>query len=132
MIPKPGNQDNNIATLAKELMNGATSFHELHLMESGPGSYAAHKALEELYEALPNHADSIVEQYQGAVERIIRYPKLTPIELTNIGAGINHIRTLKVMVEKLQTELPYSELVNQLDELKSTLDSAKYKLLFLK
>ncbi len=36
------------------------------------------------------------------------------------------------MVCKLQDKMPYSEIVNDLDTIKSTMNSAKYKLLFLK
>jgi DNA-binding ferritin-like protein len=35
-----------------------TSIHQLHLKVSGPGSYAAHKALGDLYEGLPGLIDS--------------------------------------------------------------------------
>ena len=36
------------------------------------------------------------------------------------------------MVNSLQAKMPYSEIVNNLDTIKSTLNSGKYKLLFLK
>jgi hypothetical protein len=36
------------------------------------------------------------------------------------------------MVTGLQAKMPYSEIVNALDTVKDTLNSAKYKLLFLK
>jgi hypothetical protein len=36
------------------------------------------------------------------------------------------------MVTGLQAKMPYSEIVNDLDTIKSTIDSAKYKLIFLK
>jgi hypothetical protein len=35
------------------------------------------------------------------------------------------------MVTNLQSQIPYSEIVNDLDNIKSTLNSAKYKLKFL-
>jgi len=36
------------------------------------------------------------------------------------------------MVNGLQAKMPYSEIVNSLDTVKDTINSAKYKLLFLK
>lgn len=39
--------------------------HLTHLKISGPGSYAAHKALNEFYDGLLDHIDTLVESYQG-------------------------------------------------------------------
>ena len=36
------------------------------------------------------------------------------------------------MVNGLQAKMPYSEIVNDLDTIKSTINSARYKLTFLK
>jgi hypothetical protein len=36
------------------------------------------------------------------------------------------------MVSNLQAKVPYSEIVNDLDTIKSTINSGKYKLLFLR
>ena len=44
-----------------ELMNAQISFHKLHLKVTGEGSYAAHKALNGLYDAIPDLADTLVE-----------------------------------------------------------------------
>ena len=46
--------------------------------------------------------------------------------------GLDYIREIINMVSSLQAKMPYSELVNDLDTVKSTLNSAKYKLKFLK
>ena len=48
------------ASLVVELMNAATSFHKLHLSVTGEGSFAQHKALNEIYDNLPKLADTIV------------------------------------------------------------------------
>ncbi len=115
-----------------ELMNAATSFHKLHLKVTGTGSYAAHKALNELYDALPGHADDLAEGFQGASEKLLDYEDIGPRSLNSVSEGISYIRDLVQMVASLQDKMPYSELVNELDNVKSTLNSAKYKLLFLK
>ena len=124
--------DTMTAACATELMNAAVSFHKLHLKVTGAGSYAAHKALNDLYDALPGHADDLVEGYQGAAEKILSYTEMVPRTLDDVGDGVNYIRDLIAMVTKLQGKMPYSEIVNSLDTVKDTFNSAKYKLLFLK
>jgi DNA-binding ferritin-like protein len=113
-------------------MNAATSFHKLHLKVTGTGSYAAHKALNDLYDALPGHADDLAEGFQGAAEKLLSYTDEAPKVLNSVENGLDYIRMLIDMVTDLQSKMPYSELVNDLDTIKSTLNSAKYKLLFLK
>jgi DNA-binding ferritin-like protein len=125
--------DYRIAHCAKELMLAAVSFHLLHLKVKDAGSFSAHKALGELYEALPGHADALVEGYQGACERICECnTEMLPKILNSVEDSLSYIRELTSRVTELQSEIPYSEIVNDLDTLKSTFNSAKYKLKFLK
>jgi DNA-binding ferritin-like protein len=120
------------AACVSELMNAATSIHKLHLKVTGTGSYAAHKALNELYDALPGHADDLAEGYQGATEKLLTYSEVAPRTLNSVQEGLDYIREIYEMVNKLQAKMPYSEIVNDLDTIKSTINSIKYKLLFLK
>jgi hypothetical protein len=124
--------DNMVSSCATELMNARTSIHKLHLKVTGEGSYAAHKALNELYDALPDHADTLVEGYQGAAEKILSYKEVAPRTLDTVADGVNYLRDIYAMVNKLQGMLPYSEIVNNLDLVKDSINSTKYKLLFLK
>ena len=130
--PAGGSVDTMTAACVSELMNAATSIHKLHLKVKGTGSYAAHKALNELYDALPGHADDLAEGFQGAAEKLLSYSDEAPKVLGSVENGLDYLRTLVDMVSDLQSKMPYSELVNELDNVKSTLNSAKYKLLFLK
>lgn len=41
------------------------STHHMHIGITGPGSYAAHKALNKIYDMFPDWVDSIVEASQG-------------------------------------------------------------------
>jgi DNA-binding ferritin-like protein len=50
-IEKMKSKKESIPALAVELMDAATKFHVLHLTVTGAGSYAAHKALNNLYDA---------------------------------------------------------------------------------
>lgn len=115
-----------------EIMNAANSFHKLHLKVTGVGSYSAHKALNDLYDALPGFADSIAEGYQGAAETILNYTECSPRVLNTVDEAIAYIREMYDMICALQDIMCYSEISNELDNVKSTLASAKYKLLFLK
>jgi len=124
--------DTMVAACVSELMNAATSIHKLHLKVTGAGSYAAHKALNKLYDALPGHADTLIEGYQGAAEKILSYSEVAPRTLDTVADGVNYLRDIYAMINKLQGKLPYSEIVNNLDLVKDAINSAKYKLLFLK
>ena len=130
--PSGGSVDSMVAACVTELMNAATSFHKLHLKVQGAGAFAAHKALNELYDALPDHADSLAEGYQGAAELILQYSEVSPRLLATPVDALGYIRDITAMVTNLQAKVPYSEIVNSLDTVKDTLNSAKYKLLFLK
>lgn len=130
--PVTGSVDSMVSACVSELMNAATSIHKLHLKVTGAGSYAAHKALNELYDAFPDHADTIAESYQGATEKLLDYKDVAPTQLKSVAEAIDYLRSLHEMVSGLQAKMPYSEIVNELDNVKSTIDSGKYKLLFLK
>ena len=130
--PAGGSVDTMTAACVSELMNAATSIHKLHLKVTGTGSYAAHKALNDLYDALPGHADDLAEGYQGAAEKLLTYSESAPRTLNSVDDALAYIREMTSMVNGLQDKMPYSELVNDLDTVKSTLNSAKYKLKFLK
>jgi len=124
--------DTMVASCASEIMNARTSFHKLHLKVTGDGSYAAHKALNKIYDALPDFADTLIEGYQGAAEKILDYKETAPKVLNTVEDGLSYLRDMYEMVNGLQAKMPYSEIVNNLDLVKDGINSAKYKLLFLK
>lgn len=119
------------AECVQELLNAAISFHKLHLQVKGPGSYAQHKALNEIYDALPELADSVAEGYQGASESILKYPELGPVMLDSIEDALQYLRNMHKMICELQEIMPYSEIINELDNVKAQINSTKYKLIFL-
>ena len=120
------------AALGNELMNAATSFHKLHLKVTGLGSYASHKALNKIYDALPGHADDLIESYQGCTEKILDLPNTMPRTLNSVEEALSYLRDLISQVDSLQAIMPYSNIVNELDNVKTSIDGVKYKLLFLK
>jgi DNA-binding ferritin-like protein len=129
--PKSNCQEETTATVC-ELMNAAISFHKLHLKVTGVGSFASHKALNELYDALPGLVDGIAEGYQGAAEVILNYTDCAPRVLNTVDEAIQYIRELYNMICSLQDIMCFSEISNELDVIKTLLASTKYKLLFLK
>jgi hypothetical protein len=124
--------DNMVSACAMELMNARNSFHKLHLKVTGEGSYAAHVAIGDFYDGLPGHADTLVEGYQGVAEKLLTLKDVAPRTLDTVADGVGYLRDLYAMVNKLQGMLPYSEIVNNLDLVKDSINSTKYKLLFLK
>ena len=130
--PAGGSLDSMVSACVSELMNAGTSLHKLHLKVKGTGSYAAHKALNDIYDALPDHADTIAESFQGATEKLLDYKEVAPKVLNSVEEAVSYLRDMSDMVSSLQAKMPYSEIVNELDNIKSDINSAKYKLIFLK
>ncbi len=124
--------DTMVAACAMEFMNARNSFHKLHLKVKGEGSYAAHIAIGDFYDGLPGQVDTLVEGYQGVSEKLLTIKDVAPRTLDTVADGVSYLRDLYAMVNKLQGMLPYSEIVNNLDLVKDSINSTKYKLLFLK
>jgi len=124
--------DTMTAACATEMMNAATSFHRLHLKVTGDGSYAAHKALNDFYDGLHGHADTLIEGYQGVTEKLLSYTDMPIRTLDTVADGVAYLRDMYNTINKLQGMMPYSEIVNNLDLVKDSINSTKYKLLFLK
>ena len=108
-----------------------TSVHQLHLKITGPGSFSAHKALNEFYDGMPGLVDAVAEQYQGAREKLLDFPAVSPYKCGSVQEAISHMKELYTEVTDLQKLMPFSEVVNQLDEVKSLISATKYKLMFL-
>jgi len=49
----------------EKLLMAVDSIHKVHLMTTGPGSFAAHEALGETYSALEDGLDGLAESYMG-------------------------------------------------------------------
>lgn len=125
------NVDKQMGAYIEEMLNSVTSFHKLHLKVTGKSSYAQHKALNKLYDTLPDAIDSVAEGYQGASEKLLVYPGEGPVILDSIPDAITYLRELSARTTKLQSSISYSEVINNMDLIKDALNAAKYKLLFL-
>lgn len=120
-----------IAEFIATLLHSATVAHFKHLQVTGPGSYAAHKALAGYYEEIPGLVDTVAESIQGWFGEIItEYP--TSFE-NNSQQPLEYIESLKVYVEESRYYLPdASEIQNEIDAIATLLNSTAYKLRFLK
>jgi DNA-binding ferritin-like protein len=124
--------DAQVSLCVSALMNAAVSLHKIHLKVTGVGSYASHKALNEIYDALPGYADSLAEGYQGATCKLLSYTETSPTVINSVEETIMFLKSLKEMINKTQEVLCYSEIINDLDVAKSAINSVVYKLTFLK
>jgi DNA-binding ferritin-like protein len=115
--------------LITNLLHGATKTHFTHLKTT---SFAAHMALGEFYEAIPGLADAVAEQYQGATEQLLDYPEATLSPISTPEEAVDYLRGLYRMVQIVQDNCAHSEIVNELDVIKSQINTTKYKLIFLK
>jgi len=120
------NADANVANeVFATLLNSVTVAHILHLQTR---SYAKHKALENLYEGLPDLADDLIESYQSKYG-IAEYPAqsvATPSDALEFVKGLREYVTAKRYAVAKD-----SELQNITDEITQLLDSTIYKLTFL-
>jgi len=118
-----------MGTLIAELLHGATKTHMVHLKTT---SFAAHMALGSFYEGIPGLADAVAEQYQGVTEKLLNYPAVTIEPINTPEEAVIYLRELYAKVQKVQDHCMYSEIINELDVIKSLINSTKYKLIFLK
>jgi hypothetical protein len=109
-----------------KLLHAATNGHILHLQTK---SYSEHKALQKYYEGLPDLVDSIIEEWQGAYQKIIEYP--TTYEAPNSDALTEVIAIRDFLVKNRAIVGDYTSIQNSVDNLMSLLDSTIYRLTFL-
>lgn len=111
------------------LLHAVTVAHVLHLKATGPGSYARHVALGELYEALSDLTDGYAEAYQGCYGVIDGYPE--SFEMPGEDP-VEWVKGLSRFVQENRKKQPEdSELQNVIDEIQQAIDKALYKLTVL-
>lgn len=120
----------DIPSLAFELLNSVTKVHLNHLLTT---SFAAHKAMNEFYDSIGGLTDGLIEQYQGLTEKLLMFPtSMTFPTMRTPQDCIDYLRVLYVQVDACHKMCEYSEIQNNLDEIKTLINSTKYKLIFLK
>ena len=110
------------------LMQSRNQAHIYHLQTK---SFAEHKALQDYYEAIVDHIDSLVETYQGRYGILYGYQMGGTIK--EDGGTIMYFQALCKFVEGIREAVPQdSYLQNQVDEVVALIESTKYKLINLK
>lgn len=109
------------------LLNAVTEVHVLHFLQTGPGSFARHMALGDLYDGLQDQIDGLVEAWQGCTSTLIEdYPFDRP------KPGNDALAYVTALYEYIEAERAgvsdESHIQNQIDEICSLVSTTKYKL----
>jgi len=121
---KPSPPKYTIPQLVAELLESVTIIHKFHLTSK---SYSEHKALGTFYDEISDLADSIFETSSWKDNSIdIPGPTLKASD------PINYLEKLGIFVEETRLVTTYSDLQNQMDEVKSLIYGTLYKLKNLK
>jgi len=115
-----------------DLLEAVTTVHKSHLKITGEGSYAAHKAMGEFYEEIGGLADGLIEGYQGLTETLLELGPCEAFSCSSAKDCVKYLNALYTKVDAVQAVCTYSEINNDLDNVKSLINSTKYKLIFLK
>lgn len=117
-----------VAKFLSTLFNSRDQAHIFHLQTS---SYAAHKALNDYYDAVVDLVDSYAETCQGRYGIIRGY---TPQRQYFEGdETVKYFTGLSTYIDSVRSSLPQdSDLNNIVDEISALVNSTIYKLKFLK
>lgn len=112
------------------LMQSRNQAHIYHLQVQGPGSYAAHKALQEYYEGIIPLIDSVAEGIQGRYGIITGYKM--PEAIREDGNAKMYFEGLSKFVETLRQDITQDSYIqNEVDTIIKLIEDTKYKLIFL-
>jgi hypothetical protein len=119
--------------LASVFFHSRTQAHIFHTRVTGPGSFAAHTALQAYYEGIIPLIDGLVESYQG-MHGLISYKQVNGTDNNAEKQNmINYFDKLCKFLESARKDekLQYSWFQNDIDNIATLLYSTKYKLINL-
>jgi len=120
-----------MASFISTLFSSRTQAHIFHLQVTGPGSFAAHSALNSYYDDIIGLADSLVESFQGRYGIVTGY-KGEGQWIENTSDIVKYFEALCMYVEKNHVSLVQDSYIqNQIDEVVALIESTKYKLVNL-
>ena len=126
---KMGINTNKVNTFISQLFTAYVQTHTFHLQVKGKGSFAIHMALNELYEAIPGFIDEIVESYQGKYGIITDYKVNNISNFTDKLQIITYLKNLHLFIDNNREKLfQDSDILNVIDEIKTTIKQTLYKL----
>jgi len=116
--------------LVSTLLESRTQAHIFHWQTKGPGSYAAHVALQSYYEAIPDLVDTFVETYQGKHGILTGYTPAEKFSEYDKSTVIKYFKALAVFVNRAYDKIPKEDtnLINQADTIKDLIDQTLYRL----
>lgn len=118
-----------VSQFMSTLMSARTQAHVFHLGTKGPGSFAAHKALNEFYDEFLDVVDGFVESYQGKYGLVGGWGNLGLQDFQSVEQVRAYFTTLVTFIEKVRTvTFQDSYLQNQIDEMVHLIYSLLYKL----
>jgi len=116
--------------LISTLMSSRDQAHIFHWQTKGPGSYAAHIALQSYYESLPDMIDTLVETYQGKYGIVTGYEPAEKFSEYEKSTVVKYFKALAVFVARAYDKIPKEDtnLINQVDAFKDLIDQTVYRL----
>lgn len=117
------NADSGAATeFISKLFDAVTAIHKVHLMTTGPGSYAAHTALG-VYSELEDAADGLAESWMGCTKGKFNF---TGVDTSNYSAEVQKIYDY---IESNRMAMgSESHIQNDIDAICTLLSTALFKL----
>jgi DNA-binding ferritin-like protein len=122
---KENKTNKSIAPLISVLFHATTQSHIYHLQTD---SYAQHKAVQKVYEELPDLIDSIVEAYQCEGTPVMGYKAMPYLEDSN---PLQYFENVYNQVQMLRYECCSAEdtpIQNEIDNVCLLFKRTKYKL----
>ena len=116
--------------LISTLMASRDQAHIFHWQTTGPGSFAAHMALNGYYDAIPDLVDALVESYQGKHGIIKGFEPAERFDEYSKENALKYFKALATYVDRVYTKLPKDDtnIINQIDGLKDLIYTTIYKL----
>ena len=115
--------------LISTLLESRTQAHIFHWQTKGPGSFAAHMALQSYYDGIVNLVDGLVESYQGKNGISVGYT--SPEKFADLSTNANalkYFKALAIYVEKIHRKFEETWIQNQIDTISELIYSTIYKL----
>ena len=126
---KMGIKTTKVNTFISQLFTAYVQTHTFHLQVKGKDSFAIHMALNELYKAIPGFIDEIVESYQGKYDIITDYKVNNIFNFIDKLQIITYLKNLHLFIDDNRENLfQDSDILNIIDEIKTTIKQTLYKL----
>ena len=116
--------------LISTLLESRTQAHVFHWQTTGPGSFAAHLALNAYYDAVPAMIDALVEAHQGKHGILKGFEPADRFDEYSKETAIKYFKALATYVDRVYNKIPKEDtnIINQIDTFKDLIYTTIYKL----